>query len=60
MIVKLRKEIEVYKKLSHENIVKFFGSEVMGTQFCIYLEYMAGGTIQSNYQSHPMERLSEK
>lgn len=49
-IVKLRKEIEVYKKLVHENIVKYIGSDVVTTQFCIYLEYMSGGTIQANYQ----------
>jgi serine/threonine protein kinase len=44
-VVKLRKEIEVYKKMNHENIVKFYGSEMVGPQFCIYLEYMPGGTI---------------
>jgi len=44
-VAKLRKEIDVYKRLAHENIVKYLGSEVVGTHVCIYLEYMSGGTI---------------
>lgn len=31
--------------MNHLNIVKYIGSEVIGINFCIYLEYMSGGTI---------------
>jgi serine/threonine protein kinase len=51
-IFKLKKEIEVYRKLGHENIVKYIGSEIVNNQFCIYLEYMSGGSICSIYQSY--------
>lgn len=50
-ILKLKKEIEVYKRLDHENIVKYIGSEIVNNQFCIYLEYMSGGSICSIYQN---------
>jgi serine/threonine protein kinase len=44
-VLKLKNEIEVYRKLNHENIVKYIGSEIVSNQFCIYLEYLAGGNI---------------
>jgi serine/threonine protein kinase len=40
----------VYRKLNNENIVKYIGSEIVSNQFCIYLEYMSGGSIQMIYQ----------
>lgn len=59
-IAKLRKEIEVLKKLNHENVVKYIGSEVVGIQFCIYLEYLSGGTLQTNYQDSKLLKFTEK
>jgi serine/threonine protein kinase len=47
----------VYRKLDNENIVKYIGSEVVNNQFCIYLEYLSGGSLCSIYQSYG--KLSE-
>lgn len=40
----------MYRKLNNDNIVKYIGSEIVSNQFCIYLEYMSGGSIQMIYQ----------
>eukprot|EP00349_Pseudokeronopsis_sp_Brazil_P010341 CAMPEP_0202978524 /NCGR_PEP_ID=MMETSP1396-20130829/84909_1 /ASSEMBLY_ACC=CAM_ASM_000872 /TAXON_ID= /ORGANISM="Pseudokeronopsis sp., Strain Brazil" /LENGTH=70 /DNA_ID=CAMNT_0049717509 /DNA_START=845 /DNA_END=1057 /DNA_ORIENTATION=- len=49
VINRLKKEIAIYRKLNHENVVKYLGSEIISNQFCIYLEYVAGGSICSIY-----------
>ncbi|CAG9319597.1 unnamed protein product [Blepharisma stoltei] len=41
----LNREINVLKNLSHKNIVKYLGSEIIKDNFCIYLEYLPGGSI---------------
>lgn len=58
-VMKLKKEIELYRKLNHENIVKYIGSEIVNNQFCIYLEYMSGGSILQTYSVHPNKFLPE-
>lgn len=37
------------KKLEHENIVSYIGAEIVEQKFCIYLEYVPGGSICSIY-----------
>lgn len=36
----IKNEIQKYKQLEHNNIIKFFGCELLGQFFCIYLEQM--------------------
>eukprot|EP01064_Diplonema_japonicum_P024340 TRINITY_DN3488_c0_g1_i1.p1 TRINITY_DN3488_c0_g1~~TRINITY_DN3488_c0_g1_i1.p1 ORF type:complete len:1131 (+),score=68.56 TRINITY_DN3488_c0_g1_i1:92-3394(+) len=40
-----RKEVDSMNNLSHPNIVPFYGSQVIGSQFCIKMEYMSGGSL---------------
>lgn len=46
-ISSLCKEIEVYQKLEHENIVKYIGAKQEGDRVYIYMEFMTGGSIAS-------------
>ena len=42
----IKKEIDMYKDLKHDNIVEYYGCEVIeNNTMCIYLEYMPGGSI---------------
>jgi serine/threonine protein kinase len=50
----------VYRKLNNDNIVKYIGSEIVSNQFCIYLEYMSGGSIQMIYQQQTSGQLPEE
>jgi serine/threonine protein kinase len=46
----LRKEIEVMKQLkSSRFVVKYFGSEIVGPDFCIYMEHMNKGSLKTVY-----------
>lgn len=38
------------KKLEHDNIVKYIGAEIVENRFCIYLEYVPGGSLCNIYQ----------
>jgi len=49
-VIKLKREIEVNRKLDHPNIVRYIGSEIVSTQFCIYLEFMPGGSLANIYK----------
>lgn len=49
-VQQLMKEIQVLKKLNHENIVHYIGSELVDQQFFIYLEYINQGSIRQVYQ----------
>jgi hypothetical protein len=47
---KLEKEVNIMRKLSHKNIVRYLGTEFISEpspQFCILLEYVPGGSIAS-------------
>jgi len=39
------KEIELHKRLYHENVIKFFGSRVEETMVYMFLEYASGGEL---------------
>lgn len=43
----LAAEVRLMKSLAHPSIVKFIGSERMGTQLNFYMEYMGGGSLSS-------------
>ena len=45
-------ELESYKNLSHPNIVQYLGHDHIGDKFYIYLEYMAGGSMDSVLQTY--------
>ena len=46
----VKNEIERYKMLDHEHIVKYYGCEIIDNNiFCIYLEYMAGRSLIDQY-----------
>lgn len=41
----------MYKSLKHDNIVEYYGCEVIeNNTMCIYLEYMPGGSIADGYK----------
>ena len=42
----LRCEINVLSTLSHPNVVKYYGSSNANDQFCLFLEYVGGQTLQ--------------
>ena len=41
----LKCEISILQELNHPHIVKYLGSEVVENNFCVYLEYLPGGSI---------------
>ncbi|CAA0840928.1 mitogen-activated protein kinase kinase kinase 5 [Striga hermonthica] len=48
----LEQEIKVLRRLKHPNIVQYFGSEIAGDKFYIYLEYVHPGSINRFIQDH--------
>jgi serine/threonine protein kinase len=54
----LEEEISIMAKLSHKNIVHYFGSEKKHGAFYIFLEYIPGGSIEALVNSfHLPEKL---
>ncbi|XP_047321677.1 mitogen-activated protein kinase kinase kinase 5 [Impatiens glandulifera] len=51
-IKQLEQEIEVLSMLKHHNIVQYYGSEVVGEKFYIYLEYVHPGSINKYVREH--------
>jgi serine/threonine protein kinase len=45
MVKLLKREITVMKTVKSIYTVKFLGSEIIGSDFCIYMEYMDQGSI---------------
>ncbi|XP_054818408.1 mitogen-activated protein kinase kinase kinase 5-like [Prosopis cineraria] len=41
----LEKEIRILSQLDHQNIVKYYGSERVGNQIHLYMEYVETGTL---------------
>ncbi|KAG6424044.1 hypothetical protein SASPL_114455 [Salvia splendens] len=51
-IRQLEQEIKVLTKLKHPNIVQYYGSEIVGDKFYIYLEYVHPGSINKFIHDH--------
>lgn len=51
-IKQLEQEIRVLQQLKHQNIVQYYGSEIMEDRFCIYLEYVHPGSINKYVREH--------
>ena len=52
LIDKLKEEIYILKKLSHENIVKFYGYIETSNQLLIKMEYLKYGTLNQWMKKH--------
>ncbi|KAA8533707.1 hypothetical protein F0562_031224 [Nyssa sinensis] len=48
----LGQEIALLSRLRHPNIVQYFGSEIVGDELYIYLEYVSGGSIYKLLQEY--------
>ena len=48
----LRREIDLYKDLNHEHIVRYIGSDSTEMAFNVFLEYVSGGSISSCLQKN--------
>lgn len=48
----LHQEINVLSQLKHPNIVQYYGSEIVGDRFYIYLEYVYPGSINKYVREH--------
>ena len=53
----LQREIDLMKGLSHENIVSYYGAEIIGSTLNIFLEFVPGGSVSSLLRRYG--RLSE-
>ncbi|KAK0577617.1 hypothetical protein LWI29_035826 [Acer saccharum] len=51
-IKQLQQEIRVLRQLQHQNIVQYYGSEVIDDHFYIYLEYVHPGSINKYLRAH--------
>lgn len=51
-IKQLEQEIKVLSQLKHKNIVQYYGSEIVGDRFYIYLEYVHPGSINKYVREH--------
>ncbi|XP_012489169.1 mitogen-activated protein kinase kinase kinase 5 [Gossypium raimondii] len=51
-IKQLEQEIKVLSQLKHQNIVQYYGSEIVEDKFYIYLEYVHPGSINKYVHDH--------
>ncbi|ESQ42247.1 hypothetical protein EUTSA_v10015359mg [Eutrema salsugineum] len=51
-IKQLEQEIKLLSNLQHQNIVQYFGSEIVEDRFFIYLEYVHPGSINKYIREH--------
>eukprot|EP00359_Climacostomum_virens_P004884 CAMPEP_0204910558 /NCGR_PEP_ID=MMETSP1397-20131031/9051_1 /ASSEMBLY_ACC=CAM_ASM_000891 /TAXON_ID=49980 /ORGANISM="Climacostomum Climacostomum virens, Strain Stock W-24" /LENGTH=380 /DNA_ID=CAMNT_0052080765 /DNA_START=176 /DNA_END=1318 /DNA_ORIENTATION=+ len=49
-IADIEAEVNLLRELRHDNIVGYLGSEQVKDNFCIYLEYLPGGSVSSMHQ----------
>ncbi|XP_062096542.1 mitogen-activated protein kinase kinase kinase 3 [Humulus lupulus] len=48
----LHQEINLLSQLSHQNIVRYYGSELVDDALSVYLEYVSGGSIHKLLQDY--------
>ncbi|KAK6939977.1 Protein kinase domain [Dillenia turbinata] len=48
----LNQEISLLSRLSHQNIVQYYGGELVGDRLSVYLEYVSGGSIYKLLQEY--------
>ncbi|XP_041997697.1 uncharacterized protein LOC121747676 isoform X5 [Salvia splendens] len=48
----MEKDIALLSRMKHPNVVQYFGSEVVGDNFYVYLEYVSGGSIHAILQEY--------
>ncbi|GAU36142.1 hypothetical protein TSUD_316710 [Trifolium subterraneum] len=48
----LDQEIRILGQLHHPNIVQYYGSEIVGDQLCIYMEYVHPGSLTKFMHEH--------
>eukprot|EP01041_Mallomonas_annulata_P010167 gene10167-21193_t len=51
-ILAIKGEVETIKKLAHENIVQYVGTQQSSNNFYILLEYVDRGSLRQYYQKH--------
>ena len=52
----LKNEIKILKFIEHRHVVEYIGSEIIGNNFWMYLEYAAEGSLYSLYKEYgPLE-----
>ncbi|KAH6765039.1 mitogen-activated protein kinase kinase kinase 5 [Perilla frutescens var. hirtella] len=51
-IKQLEQEIKFLRELKHQNIVQYYGCEIVEDRFCIYLEYVHPGSINKYVQEN--------
>ena len=52
IIKKMKEEVQILKKLNHDNIVKFFGYSETNSQLLIKMEYIKYGTLSRWMKDH--------
>jgi len=45
-------EIQILSKLSHKNIIKYYGTQRTDETFCIFLELCVGGSLQKMIEDY--------
>lgn len=47
--------MSIFKNLSHKNIIRYIGSEIINNEFFIYVEYLPGGELRKKlYKTGPL------
>lgn len=51
-VKQLEQEIRVLRQFKHQNIVQYYGSEIVDDHLCIYMEYVYPGSINKYVREH--------
>ena len=57
----LLSEVSTLEKLDHPHIVKYLGSEIINDNYCMYMEFLSGGSLKKLlYSVGPLEETTVK